>query len=103
MGEDGGLFAVGQICNDEAIAGERPKVEDVGADLYAGDEQIGVRVEIGSVHNNPERAASRSMWPRPAQGSRIGPSTWTARQSARMIPSASEGDVSVALEALKAA
>jgi hypothetical protein len=53
MGEDGGLFAVGQICNDEAIAGERPKVEDVGADLYAGDEQIGVRVEIGSVHNKP--------------------------------------------------
>jgi hypothetical protein len=54
--EDGGLFAVGEVRNDEPIAGERLKVEDVGAGLYVGDERIGVRVEIGAAHNKPERA-----------------------------------------------
>jgi hypothetical protein len=46
MGEDGGLLAVGQIGNDEAIAGERPEVEDIGAGLYVGNERIGVGVEV---------------------------------------------------------
>ena len=51
MGEDGGLFAVGEVRNDEAIAGERLKVEDVGAGLYVRDERIGVCVEVGAAHN----------------------------------------------------
>ena len=56
MGEDGGLFAVGQICNDEAIAGERLQVEDVGAGLDVRDERIGVCVEVGAAHNKTLRA-----------------------------------------------
>jgi hypothetical protein len=38
MGKDGGLLAVGQVRCDEAIAGDRLKVEDVGAGLYVGNE-----------------------------------------------------------------
>jgi hypothetical protein len=41
MGEDGLLLAVGQIGNDEAIGGERLKVEDIDAGLYAATSVIG--------------------------------------------------------------
>jgi hypothetical protein len=51
IGEDRGLLAVGQIRNDEAIAGKRLKVEDVGAGLYVRYERIGVCVEVGAAHN----------------------------------------------------
>ena len=34
MGEDGRLFAVGKVRNNEAITGKRLKVQDVGAGLY---------------------------------------------------------------------
>jgi hypothetical protein len=36
-GDDAGLFAVGQIRNDEAIAGERLKVEDVGTGFHGSE------------------------------------------------------------------
>jgi hypothetical protein len=34
MGEDGSLFTVGEVRNNEAITGKRLKVEDVGTGLY---------------------------------------------------------------------
>ena len=51
MGEDGGLFAVGEVRNNEAIAGKRLKIEDVGTGLYVRYERIGVCVEIGAAYN----------------------------------------------------
>ena len=89
MGEDGGLFAVGEVGNDEAIIGERFEVEDVGAGLYVRNERIGIGMEIGGAHIKTERAQLMNHVARPAQGSRIGPSTWTAQQSAGMIQRAS--------------
>ena len=56
MGEDGGLFAVGEVRNDESIAGKRLKIEDVGTGLYVRYERIGVCVEIRAAHNKTERA-----------------------------------------------
>jgi hypothetical protein len=51
MGEDSGLFAVGQIRNDRPIAGKRLKIEDVGTGLDVRYERIGVCVEVGAAHN----------------------------------------------------
>ena len=56
MGEDGRLFAVGEVCNNEAIAGKRLKVEDVDTRLHVWDERIGVRVQIGAAYNKTKLA-----------------------------------------------
>ena len=56
MGEDGSLFAVGEVRNNEAIAGKRLKVEDVDTGLHVWDERIGVREEIRAAHNKSECA-----------------------------------------------
>jgi hypothetical protein len=56
MGEDGGLFAVGEVRNDESTAGKRLKIEDVGAGLYVRHERIGVREEIRAAYNKSECA-----------------------------------------------
>ena len=44
MGEEGGLFTVREVRNDEAIAGQRLKIEGIGAGLYVRDERVGVPV-----------------------------------------------------------
>ena len=56
MGEDGGLLALGEVGNDEAIIGERFEFENVGAGLYVRNERIGIGVEIGGAHIKTERA-----------------------------------------------
>ena len=99
MGEDGGLFAVGEVCNDEAIAGERLEVEDIGARLYVRYERVGVRVEIGAAHNKPERAQLANHVATAGAGleDRAFDSDRTAERWDD--PIRVEGEVSVALEA----
>jgi ferredoxin len=50
------IAACSQICNDEAIDGERLEFEDIDAGLFVRDERIGVCVEVGAAHNKIERA-----------------------------------------------
>jgi hypothetical protein len=103
MGEDCGLFAVGQIGNDEAIASERLKVEDVGAGLYVRDERSGVCVEVGAADNKSERAQLANHVA--ATGAGLEDRAFDLDRTAERWndPICVEGAVSVALETLKAA
>ena len=58
MGEDGGLFAVGEVGNDEAIIGERFEFENVYAGLYVRNERIGDRRERSTARTSKPSARS---------------------------------------------
>jgi hypothetical protein len=68
VGEDVGLFAVGQIGHDEATLGERRKGEDVDAGRNVGNEGSFVGIEISGAHGEAKRAkginhvAAASAW-----------------------------------------
>ena len=103
MGEDGGLFAVGEVRNDESIAGKRLKIEDVGAGLYVRYERIGVCVEIGAAYNKTKFAQLANHVA--AAGAGLEDRAFDLHRTAerRDNPARVDSEISVALEALEAA
>jgi hypothetical protein len=55
MGEDGGLFATGQIRNDEAIAGERLKAETSTPVFNVRDEPVLLASPLSTALPNASR------------------------------------------------
>ena len=102
MGEDGGLFAVGQIRNDEVIAGERLQFEDVGADRNVGNEWSFVGVKISGADSEPKRAEGINHVAAARAWLKDQALDFDRAAERRDNPVCIEGEVAVAFEALKA-
>jgi hypothetical protein len=100
MGEDRSLFAIGEVRYDEAVAGERLQVEDVGASLYVGNEWVGIRVEIGRAHTKTKSAQLANHMSAPGAGLEDGAFDLDRTAERRDDPAGVDGEVSVALHAL---
>jgi hypothetical protein len=68
IGEDGGLFAVERIRNDEVIAGERLKAETSTPVFMSGTSESAYAWRSAPRTTKSSARSSRTMWPPPGRG-----------------------------------